>query len=162
MQAVRESVAAVDPLVPITIEPLEARTSEPLAERRLMLTLASGFAVVALLLAGAGVYAMVAFAVGRQMRESAIRLALGASPASLRRRVLLQGLAPAAAGIAGGLVLGIPVGRAMRAQLFHVQPLDPVVLSCTIAAVVLAAAAAAAAPARRAARIDPAEALRQD
>ena len=100
-QRVAHALAAVDPLVPVSIESLEALTAESLNGRRLLLILAAGFGVAALLLAAAGVYAMVAFAVGRQLRDSAIRLALGAHPSSLGRRVVLQGVLPAAGGAAG-------------------------------------------------------------
>jgi ABC-type antimicrobial peptide transport system permease subunit len=105
---------------------------------------------------------MVAFAVGRQLREAAIRLALGARPSLLQRRVLLRGLAPAAAGLALGLLLAWPVGHAIRAQLFQVRPADPIVLAAVALAVVAAALLASFLPARRAARVDAAAALRQE
>ena len=127
-----------------------------------MLVLSGGFAIVALLLAAAGVYAMVAFAVGRQRREAAIRLALGAHPSSLRVHVLRQGFGPSSLGVVLGLILAVPAGRAIRTQLFQVQPVDPVVLACAAATIVLAALLASVAPAMRAARVDPAAALRQD
>jgi putative ABC transport system permease protein len=159
---IRRALAAVDSLVPVTIEPLDRRTAESLAGRRLLLTLAGGFAVVALLLSTSGVYAMAAFTTARRRREAAIRLALGAHPSSLGRRVILQAIVPASAGILAGVALAIPVGRAMQAQLFHVRPADPVVLGAAALAVAVAALAAAIAPARRAARVDAAVALRQD
>jgi putative ABC transport system permease protein len=162
VQSVRRAVGAVDPLVPLTIESLEVRTAESLGGRRLMLVLSGGFAIVALLLAAAGVYAMVAFAVGRQRREAAIRLALGAHPSSLRVHVLRQGFGPSSLGVVLGLILAVPAGRAIRTQLFQVQPVDPVVLACAAATIVLAAILASVAPAMRAARVDPAAALRQD
>ena len=120
--SVQRAFAAVNPLVPVTIRSLAALTREALRGRRLLLTLAVGFGVVALLLAASGVYGMVAFAVARQARESAIRLALGAPLRSLRRRVVRQGLLPAVAGSSAGIALALAAGRAMRAQLFQVAP----------------------------------------
>jgi predicted permease len=162
VRSVRGALAAVDPLVPATIEPLETRTAQSLSGRRLMLVLSGGFAMVAVLLAAAGVYAMVAFAVGQQLREAAIRLALGAHPSSLQLRVLGRGFGPAGIGVALGLVLAIPAGHALRTQLFQVQPVDPLVLVVAAATIVLSAIVACVAPARRAARVDPVAALRQE
>ena len=162
IQTVRRALATIDPQVPVTIEPLEVRTAESLGGRRLMLVLSGGFAIVAVLLAASGVYAMVAFAVGRQVREAAIRLALGAHPASLRVRVLRQGCWPAVIGVTLGLVLAVPAGRAIRSQLFQVQPADPLVLAVAAAIIVCAAVIASVAPAVRASRVDPVTALRQD
>ena len=146
----------------MAIGPLASEVSRALRGRRLLLVVALGFGAAALLLATAGVYAMVAFAVGRQLRESAIRLALGARPWALQRRVLLQGLIPAAAGVALGLLLIVPLGAGLRAQLFGVAPTDPLVLAAAAGAAFAAALVAAATPARRSSRVDPAAALRQD
>ncbi|HSC26791.1 MAG TPA: ABC transporter permease [Vicinamibacterales bacterium] len=162
VESVRQAIAAVDPMVPVTIEPLDMRVAESLGGRRLVLLLASGFGIAALLLASAGVYALVSFMVTRQLRESAIRLALGAGPSALRRRILVQGLVPAAAGAGLGLAMAVPAGRAMAAQLFQVQASDPAVLASAGAAVIAAAALASLMPARRAARVDPAAALRAE
>ena len=158
----RRVLSSVDPMVPVAIGPLASEVSRALRGRRLLLVVALGFGAAALLLATAGVYAMVAFAVGRQLRESAIRLALGARPWALQRRVLLQGLIPAAAGVALGLLLIVPLGAGLRAQLFGVAPTDPLVLAAAAGAAFAAALVAAATPARRSSRVDPAAALRQD
>jgi predicted permease len=157
-----DALRSVDPLVPVTIAPLAARAGESLSGRRLMLLLASGFGACALLLAAAGVHAMVAFAVGRERRESAIRLALGAQPCALGARVLWKGIGPAAAGVAVGIAAAVPLARVMRAQLFQVEPSDPRAFACAAFALLAAAIAAAAVPARRAARVPAAEALRED
>jgi putative ABC transport system permease protein len=162
LRSVRQALADVDPMVPVTIEPLSVRAAESLGGRRLLLLMASGFGMAALFLAGAGVYAMVSFAVARQTRESAIRLALGAHPASLGRRTILQGCLPAAAGVIAGLALALAIGPAMRTQLFQVQPRDPVVLLAAALAMIAAAVIAALHPARRASRVNPAAALRQE
>ncbi len=162
VQGVRAAMASADRLVPVTIEPLEARATASLGDRRLVVLLAGGFGLIALLLSAAGVHAMVAFAVARQRREAAIRLALGAPPADLLRRMAGRGVGPAAAGIVAGLALAVPLGRVMAAQLFHVTPSDPVAIGAAGLGVLLAAAGASLLPARRASRVDPAVALRQD
>jgi predicted permease len=162
LNSVRASFAAADPMVPVTIEPLAVRASESLQSRRFMLLLTSGFGIAALLLAAAGVYAMVAFAAGRQLREAAIRLALGAMPSTVSRRILLRGLAPAGLGTVAGLVLAVPLALNMQAQLFNVDAGDPTVLGLTIVTIGVAAAGAAIVPARRASRVDPATTLRDE
>jgi putative ABC transport system permease protein len=159
---VRRALAAMDTRVPVRIEPLAGRVAGELDGRRLLLLLASGFGVTALFLAAAGVHAMIAFAVSRQLRDAAIRLALGARPTEIGRRVVLRGLMPAVIGALIGLALTIPMGDAVRAQLFKVTPTDPLVLAGAATAILLAALGAAAFPARRAARVDPAAALRQE
>ena len=161
-EAVRRALAAVDPLTPVTVERLEARTAQSLGGRRLLLLLAVGFGAIALALAAAGVYAMVAFAVERQRREAAIRLALGAAPRAIGARVLGQGFAPAAGGIVLGLLMTMPLQRLIASHLFNVAPSDPAALGAAATAVIAAAGVAAIGPARRASRVDPVEALRQD
>src|SRR6185312_16344898 len=98
--AVRATLANVDPYVPVSIARLSSLAEESLGDRRLFVRIAAGFGLIALLLSAAGVHAMVTFVVARQRREGAIRLALGALPASVMRRLLLQGVAPAAVGAA--------------------------------------------------------------
>jgi len=159
---VQRALSGVDGLVPVTIEPLSRRTAESLAARRLLLALACGFTIVALLLSTSGIYSMAAFTTARRRREAAIRLALGAHPSALGRRVIAQALVPACTGIAAGVVLAIPTGRALQAQLFHVAPADPLVMALAALAAMAAAAGGAIAPARRAAMVDPAAALKQD
>ncbi len=160
--AVARAFAAVDPLVPVTIAPLDVLVSESLSSRRLLLILAGGFGTAALLLAAGGVYAMVAFVAGRQVRESAIRLALGARPSMLRRHMILRGLFPAVLGTLAGLTIVVAVGSAIRSQLFHVKPTDPLVMIGAALGVLGAAGLASLLPARRATRIEPAAALRRE
>jgi len=162
VRVVRAAIATADPMVPATVESFQDRVNATLGDRRLFMLLAGGFSAIALLLSAAGVHAMAAFLVARQRREAAIRLALGAEPSSVLRRVLGQGLLPAVAGVVIGLLCAVPLGTAMRAQLFQVRPSDPLVMVVAAAAVAIAAIMASALPARRAARIDPAAALRQE
>lgn len=158
----RQVLRAVDPLVPVRVEPYAPRVAEALHGQRLLVAIATFFGAIALLLAAAGVYAMIAFAVARRAREAAIRLALGAQPGSLGVRVVLQGVRPAAIGAAAGLLLTAPLANALRAQLFQVSGRDAFVLTAATAAIVLAAAAASIVPARRFSRVDPLGSLRED
>jgi predicted permease len=160
--AVRDAIGAVDPLVTYAVESLDARILSSMADRRLMLFIALGFAAVTLLLAATGIHALVAQSVERRRRESGIRLILGARPGQVRRRVIGHGLRSTLAGIAIGALASVGAVKAIRSQLFGIDTLDPVALPGSI--VILAAAAwfAAWLPARRAGHADPASLLRGD
>jgi predicted permease len=136
-----------------------ARTAE---RERLLLGLASSFGGIALLLAAVGLYGTLAYAVARRTREIGVRLALGAETSKMLRMVL----GDAARLVAGALVVGIPAalatGRTLRSFLFDVTPQDPMALGGACAVLALAALLAAYLPARRAASVDPAVALRAE
>jgi predicted permease len=159
----RRMVREIDPQVPVA----DLRTMTDLARRavagpRFSAAVLGGFALSALLLACAGIYGMVAFAVGRRSREIGIRKALGASQAAVVRRTLLQGMAPVAAGLALGTALSSALSGVLAGTLFGTSPLDPTAYA---AAVVLLAAVALLAcwlPARRTAGIDARVAMRDD
>ena len=158
----RRVVAAVNPSVPvIRAHTLLDQVERNIADERLAMTIGLTLALVALLLATAGLYATMAFVVGRRTREIGVRLALGARTTEVRSLVVREGLALTLAGVACGLALSIWVGRALRHQLYGVSALD--VPSLVGAAVILIAAALLASwlPARRAARVDPVIALRE-
>jgi ABC-type antimicrobial peptide transport system permease subunit len=132
------------------------------ATERFSMVLLTGFAGLALVLAGVGIYGVIAQSVAGRTREIGVRLALGARPAGVLGLVFRQGLTIAGAGLALGFAGALAATRVLRAQLFGITPSDPVTLA---AAVVLLGAVAAAAvwlPARRAARVAPMEALRHE
>jgi putative ABC transport system permease protein len=162
VDAIRRAMASADPMVPVSIAPLQARVTSGLADRRFLTIVASAFGLIALLLASVGVYALVAFGVARSLRESAIRLALGAPPSTVRAGAVRTGLLPACFGIAAALAGSVWLGQTLRSQLFHVNAVDPLVLGIAAIAALAAACVAAAMPARRAARVDPAAILRID
>lgn len=162
VSAIRRAMAAADRLVPVSIAPLQTRVTEELADRRFLTIVASCFGVIALVLASVGVYALVAFRVARTLRESAIRLALGAPLSSVRSGAVRLGLAPACIGVAVALAGSVWLGRTLRSQLFHVNAVDPLVVAVAAIAAVTAACVAAAIPARRTARVDPAALLRME
>jgi putative ABC transport system permease protein len=118
------------------------------------------FAGVAALLAAAGVYAVMAHAVGRRRYEIGVRLALGASPRGILRMVLGQGMAVAAIGVVAGLAGAVAATRVLSGLLFGVAPRDPSTLAGAALLIASVALAACAAPARRASRLPPTEALR--
>jgi putative ABC transport system permease protein len=132
-----------------------------LAERHVTTNLVSGFAMVALGLAVLGLYGLLAVFVSTRTREIGIRLALGAAPGGIRRRVVGESLACVAVGIASGLALAVLAGRVVASLLVGVTAHDAPTLAAVAAVLVVAAIAAAVAPARRAANIDPIAALRQ-
>jgi ABC-type antimicrobial peptide transport system permease subunit len=124
--------------------------------------LAAAFAAAALLLAGVGLYGVVAYSVAQRRREFGVRLALGAQPGQVRALVVRQGVRVAVAGLAFGIPAAILVARLIRTQLFGVTPHDP--LSYTAAIVILFTAAVAASwfAARRAASANALEALKAE
>jgi putative ABC transport system permease protein len=120
------------------------------------------FAGVALLLAAIGLYAVVARSIGQRTKEIGVRMALGAVPRAIRRLVLFEGMAPVAAGLVFGLAASFAVNRVLQSQLVGVSPYDP--LTLTLAPVILTVVALLGClfPLRRAVRVDPVVALRQD
>ena len=130
--------------------------------QRLMAMLAGFFGVVAGLVAIVGIYGMVAYAVERRRRELGVRTALGAERWQLITMVMRQAGALIVVGLALGAVLGLLGGRVIKTMLFEIQPSDPWILGGGAAILAVSALLASYVPARRAARVDPLEALRQE
>ena len=122
--------------------------------------LLAAFAAASLLLAAVGIYGLIVFAVQQRRLEIGIRLALGATPYQVRQMVVTEGLRLALAGILAGGAASLLLVRYMKALLFGVQPIDPVVIAISCFTLGAVAALAAYLPARRASRLDPAKALR--
>jgi putative ABC transport system permease protein len=151
----------VDPLQTFyrtaTLDELVGRT---LVTRRFALMVLTGFALLALLLAAAGLYGVLSSIVSQYRREIGVRLALGARWADIVRLVLSRGIAVAAAGVVAGLIAVAGGARVMRGFLFSVGPTDPLALGGSALLMLLVAAVACYLPARRAASADPVEVLR--
>jgi ABC-type antimicrobial peptide transport system permease subunit len=127
-----------------------------------VMLLLSGFALAALLLAGVGIYGTVSQAVVQRTQEIGLRMALGASPSVALWLVFQQGIRLVAAGIAAGSLVAVGLTQLMRKLLFEVRPLDPAAFVGAAIALAGFAALACYVPARRATRVDPLVALRQD
>jgi ABC-type antimicrobial peptide transport system permease subunit len=130
------------------------------AKRRFLMTLLTLFGALGLVIAAAGVYAMLAHRVVERRREIGVRMALGATPQSVVRMVLRQALVLLALGLAIGLGVAWQFGAGVKAFLFGTEPADPVVFAVTFVGLALAGALAAAGPAQRASRVDPIVTLR--
>jgi predicted permease len=163
IDSLRAVVRSIDPQLPIShIQTMEQVVSEGQASRRFNTILVSSFAVVAVLLAVLGIYSVIAFSAAMRTHELAIRLALGARPSGVLRLVLAWGAKLGLAGCAIGAIGAVFATRLLRSLLFNVNPLDPLVLVFAAAAIFLLALAASALPARRAASIQPMQALRME
>jgi hypothetical protein len=134
----------------------------PLAQPRVGALLMSSFGIVALLLAAAGLYGNMAALVRDQTRNIGIRVALGATPARVRNEVFGRAVRIAAIGALVGVPVALVLSRGLSSVLYRVSPTDPVSLLGATVLLLIVGAAAAYLPARRAARIDPARALRSD
>jgi predicted permease len=158
---VEELLRATDPDVMLrSTTTLAAQVAGKTSRERLLLRLSSGFALVALLLAGVGVYGTLAYMVRRRTREIGIRLAFGAERRLVLRMILGDALRLAAIALIAGVPLSLAAGYALRGFLFGVTPMDPFALAGACVVLTTAALAAAYLPARRAAAVDPAIALR--
>jgi putative ABC transport system permease protein len=158
---VRRAIVAAAPRQPIArIEPLDAILAAERGPQRFNTTLLAGFACMALLLAAAGLWALIAHVVSRRTHEIGVRVALGAGPRDVLRMTAGKGLALAFAGIAIGLTASAGLTTMLQRLLFDVTPHDPATLAMVSVAFLVVAAGASVLPARRALRIDPAEALR--
>lgn len=161
--AIRRLVHELDPAVPIyEVESLSAVVDASTANLRLLIGLMTACAVMTLLLAVVGLHGLMAYLVALRTREFGVRIALGAAPARIARWVAMRGLTLAAAGLAIGLGLYAVIAPLLRRWLYGVTPDDPWTLVASTLLLVAAAALASAVPAWRAARVEPARALRAD
>ena len=163
--AVRAAVLAADPRVVFAdVAPLATNSmlSSALDPYRVSAAAFTLFGALALALAAVGLYGVVAYAVAQRAGEFGLRMALGARGRDVAALVIRQGLRTVALGGTAGALGAVAVGRLLRARLYGVGPLDPVSLGATAAVLAGAALLAAWLPARRAARVDPAAALRTE
>jgi len=154
------TVAEESQLAP-SVEPLSAVMSRSVAEPRFRTLLVSAFAGFAVLLAGVGIYGVIASVVQQRRREIGLRIALGASRAAVVTAVARRCLGSVTAGALIGLIVFWPTRRVLSAMLFEISPGDPRALTLAISVLAFVAALASWIPARRAARVDPAVSLRE-
>jgi putative ABC transport system permease protein len=163
LPAIRTVVRQAYPELPLTrIQTLEERLSEVTAPRRFSLWLISLFSIVALGLAVIGIYGVVAEAVAQRVPEIGVRMALGARPAGIIRMILRQGAWMIGIGVTLGTAAALAMNGVMAAFVFGVPTTDPVSFATAGVALIVAGLLACAVPARRASRIDPVIALRQE
>jgi len=161
LEKARQIVSLVDPDQPaFGMGTMDGVVATSIAERRVLMWMVSLFGVLALVLAGLGVFGVLSFRVRQRSREIGIRLALGATPRSVVRLVLGDGMRLAVIGVGVGMVGAFFSTRVLESMLFGVERFDPLVLAGVSGLALLMAAAGGILPAQRAARVDPLEALK--
>jgi putative ABC transport system permease protein len=161
--AVRQAALEIDPVVPVAeMQPYTTLIADTLGRPRLVGYLLTIFAAAGLALGLVGVYGVVAYRVRQREREIGIRLALGAKPKEVARRVIAQGASHAIIGVAIGLPAAFFLSRVMASLLFGVTARDPLTFTALPILIVAVTTLACYLPARRAARVDPVTAIRQD
>ncbi|HZP05547.1 MAG TPA: ABC transporter permease [Terracidiphilus sp.] len=161
--AIRRTIWSVDRSVPVpTIRALGVVLADSVANQRFEMDLLLLFAGSALFLAGLGVYGVVMYSVVQRYREIGLRIALGAQRASVYRLVLRDGLLPVAIGASAGVALAFGSARVVKSLLFEVSPYDPALASGAVCVLLAVGVAACLLPARRAATIEPMQALRTE
>jgi putative ABC transport system permease protein len=161
--SIKREVGRVDKDVPVTrVRAMNDLLESSFAGRQFTLALLGTFAVVAVVLAGIGIYGVMAYAVSRRTREIGLRMALGARTQDVIRLVLGQAMTVTLVGVAAGLFGALALRRLVESMLFGVGAGDPATLVAVSAMLAVIALAAGYVPARRAARVDPSVALRAE
>jgi predicted permease len=160
---IRAALRPLDPNLPVReVRSLQDLVDKAVSPRRFLVMLLGGFAAFALLLASLGIYAVISYSVNQRVQEIGIRMALGASPGDLQRRILLSTFVLAALGLALGMAASRALSNTLGSLLFGVTSGDPVTYLGVGVLLIAVAAAAGYIPARRASRIDPMVALRSN
>lgn len=163
LPALRRVLAELDPAVPITtVRTLREQRNRNAADEELAMTIGAVLGTVALGLAAVGLFAAMSSSVARRTREIGVRVALGANPGRIVSLVLGDSLRLALIGASLGLVLAFWIGRLVQGRLYGISPHDPVSFAVAIGVLAVVALVAGWAPARRAANVDPIEALRNE
>jgi predicted permease len=161
--SLRSVVRSIDPQLPLTdVESMDRVVAEGQASRRFNTVLISSFAAAAVLLAVLGIYSVIAFSAALRTQEMAIRLALGSQRSSVMRLILISGVKLGLAGCSIGAIAAVFATRLLRSMLFQVDPLGPTVIALAAISILLLALTASVIPARRAASVEPVEALRTE
>jgi putative ABC transport system permease protein len=161
--AVKQTVWSIDRNLPISdVLTMDRVVADANAQPRFEMLLLGVFAAIALVLAAVGIYGVISYSVSRRTREIGIRISLGASRTDVLRMVVRQAIVQALAGAVAGLAGALVVSRLIAKMLYGVQPTDPITFGGVAIVLALAAMLAAFVPARRAARIEPMIALRNE
>jgi putative ABC transport system permease protein len=163
VSALRRTVAALDPAAAVSkVAPLESVVADAVAPRRLNMQLLGIFAALALLLAGVGIYGVMAYTVNRRSHEIGIRMALGAGQANVVRMVIAKAALLGGLGVLLGSAAALGLTRLLGNMLYGVKPADPLTFVCVGAILLAVTIGASCAPAGRAARVSPLVALRSE
>ncbi|MBP1597269.1 MAG: hypothetical protein H6Q05_2646 [Acidobacteria bacterium] len=161
--SIRGRIAELDPELPLyDVKTMDQRTQESLISHKAPMVLSIVFGLIALLLSAVGIYGVLAYMVAQRTKEIGIRVALGSTPEGIFGLILKEGVFLLAIGLALGLAGSAALGKYIQSLLYGVKPMDPLVLSLVLLILALAALTACALPARRATRVDPIDALRQE
>ena len=161
--SVRDTLTAIDPNIGIdAIVPMERLESSSRARERFYAVMVGVFAAVAAVLAAIGVYGVLTYAVAQRTKEIGVRMALGARAAQVLSLVMRRGLALTAGGITAGLGMAALAARSLESMLFGITPIDPPAFAAVAVGFTLVAAVASYVPARRATKVDPVVALREE
>jgi predicted permease len=161
--AVRDAIQRFDRDIPTFAErTMSAAIADRLTAFRLSASVMSVFGIVALLLAGIGVYGLINYSVTQRQQEIGVRVALGAGRAEIYRLVLAEAMKLTVAGLAIGLIAALPAAKLIGTQLYGVTPSDPATYAAIMTLLLGVGIAATLLPARRAARVDPITALRAE
>ena len=162
MASIIREVAAINPDISIEMQVIGQRVRDGLVRERLMAALSAAFGALAGLLAAVGIYGVMSYTVTRRGNEIGIRLAMGASRASVLQMVIREAIWLLGAGVVIGTTLGLSAANAARTLLFGLEPSDPATIVAAIALLSTIGVIASYLPARRAARVDPMSVLRQE
>jgi predicted permease len=161
--AVRAEIHRLQPDLPLfQVQTMEEALGQSASDHQFHVLLFGSFALMAVLLAGVGLYGVLSYGVSQRRSEIGIRLALGARSSDVRLLILKQGMVPAAAGVAAGLAFALLLARVMQSLLFHVDPFDPATFLLIPTFLIVICIFACYLPAVRATRIDPTLALRTE
>jgi hypothetical protein len=159
----RAAARAIQPRLALTnIVPFDEIVDRTMSVERLLARVSAACGLLALIVGAIGLYGVVAFGVARRRREIGVRIAVGASSASIEWLVLRESLLLLAAGLVVGLPVALAATRLVSARLFGLSPRDPTTLALVLAILTMTTAAASHLPARRAARLDPLTVLREE
>jgi len=163
VRPIRDVVRQLDPQLPVSkVSLLEDLVAGAMASQRFNALLLGVFALTALLLASVGLYGVMAYLVSQRTREIGIRVALGGQPAAIRAAVMREGFWIAVAGLVVGIGISLLTSRALGGLLFGVSPTDPATYGAIVGTLLLVSLIASFGPARRATRVDPLIALRDE
>jgi putative ABC transport system permease protein len=161
--AIRNQVRALDPNEYVgRVVSMDEQLSNAVAERRFQMLLLGVFAGIALAIAAVGIYGVISFAVSQRTHEIGIRMALGAQAGDVLRLVIWRGMSLTLLGVTLGLAAALALTRVMKKLLFEVSPTDPATFALIALLLVGVAFIASYIPARRATKVDPLQALRQE